>query len=196
MHRNPDIPILLCTTMNGERLPIPHGGPLRVIIPGHIGARSVKWLTSIRLRATPSENFYMTSDYKVLPPQATPETKSEWMKRTPPLERFGLQAVIGTPPQGSCLESGRADVAGYAATGSGTLVSRVQVCAVRDEEDDVLVLDKAESEGQWREADREQDGVWSWCRWEVTLELSPGSWALVCRSESAAGERQPKLSQW
>jgi sulfite oxidase len=180
--------------MNDERLPIPHGGPLRVIIPGYIGARSVKWLTIIRLRETPSDNFYMTSDYKVLPPHVSPETKAEWMERTPPLERFGLQSVIATPPEGSSIESGRVDMAGYAATGSGSLVSKVQVCAVRDDGDDVL--DKAEAEGQWRDADLEQDGVWGWCRWTVTLEVSPGSWALVCRSESAAGEHQPKLSEW
>jgi DMSO/TMAO reductase YedYZ molybdopterin-dependent catalytic subunit len=194
--RDPKVPILLCTRMNGKQLPVPHGGPLRVIIPGYIGARSVKWLTTIRLRATPSQNFYMALDYKVLPVEATSETKADWMMRTPPLQRFGLQAVIATPTLGACLRSGTTtEVTGYAATGSGALISRVQVCAVRDEGNDVR--NKAESSGKWRDAEREQDGVWSWCRWRTRINLpSPGAWALVCRAESAAGERQPKLTEW
>jgi sulfite oxidase len=42
---------LLAYEMNGEPLPPLHGFPLRVIVPGYIGARSVKWLTNIHLQA-------------------------------------------------------------------------------------------------------------------------------------------------
>ena len=37
--------VLLCYKLNGETLTRDNGFPLRVLIPGMIGARSVKWLT-------------------------------------------------------------------------------------------------------------------------------------------------------
>ena len=39
--------VLLAYEMNGEPLSRDHGAPLRVIVPGVVGARSVKWLTQV-----------------------------------------------------------------------------------------------------------------------------------------------------
>lgn len=72
---------LLADHMNGHPLPAEHGGPLRVVVPGYIGARSVKWLQAIRLKKEASTNFYMTSDYKRLPSQVGAEEKEEWMPK-------------------------------------------------------------------------------------------------------------------
>src|SRR6476661_6637851 len=44
-----DDDVLLATELNGMPLPAVHGFPLRVVVPGWIGARSVKWLGSITL---------------------------------------------------------------------------------------------------------------------------------------------------
>jgi sulfite oxidase len=44
--------------MNGEPLPAVHGAPLRVVVPGYIGARSVKWLTRIEVRSTPWPGYF------------------------------------------------------------------------------------------------------------------------------------------
>ncbi|KAL0377292.1 UNVERIFIED_CONTAM: Sulfite oxidase [Sesamum radiatum] len=46
---NPEADVLLAYEMNGETLNRDHGYPLRVIVPGVIGARSVKWLDSINI---------------------------------------------------------------------------------------------------------------------------------------------------
>lgn len=37
--------MLLAWEMNGEPIPPIHGGPLRVIVPGHVAVRNVKWVT-------------------------------------------------------------------------------------------------------------------------------------------------------
>jgi sulfite oxidase len=43
----PEADILLAYEMNGKDLNRDHGFPLRVVVPGVIGARSVKWLETI-----------------------------------------------------------------------------------------------------------------------------------------------------
>ncbi|XP_028051796.1 sulfite oxidase isoform X4 [Camellia sinensis] len=48
---NPEADVLLAYEMNGVPLNRDHGYPLRVVVPGIIGARSVKWLDSINIIA-------------------------------------------------------------------------------------------------------------------------------------------------
>src|SRR6185437_12169016 len=64
--------VLLAWAMNGERLPPVHGGPLRVIVPGYIGARSVKWLERIEVRPEPWAGHFQHVAYRLVPADETP----------------------------------------------------------------------------------------------------------------------------
>lgn len=55
--------VLLCWEMNGERLPAIHGFPLRVMVLGYIGARSVKWLYRIKAIEHPSLAPVQSKEY-------------------------------------------------------------------------------------------------------------------------------------
>ena len=52
--------ILLAYAMNGEPLPVQHGYPLRVIVPGWYAVASVKWLTEIELIDKPFTGHYQS----------------------------------------------------------------------------------------------------------------------------------------
>lgn len=56
---------LLASELNGAPLPVEHGFPLRAVVPGWIGARSVKWLGRITLTAEPSGNYFQSKAYRI-----------------------------------------------------------------------------------------------------------------------------------
>src|SRR5690242_13678441 len=64
--------VLLAWAMNGEPLPPVHGAPLRVVVPGYIGARSVKWLVRIEVRSRPWDGYFERVAYRLLPPDEKP----------------------------------------------------------------------------------------------------------------------------
>jgi sulfite oxidase len=45
-----------------------HGFPVRVIVPGCVAARQVKWLGKVLASKTESQNFWQQKDYKSFSP--------------------------------------------------------------------------------------------------------------------------------
>ncbi|KAG6400737.1 hypothetical protein SASPL_137579 [Salvia splendens] len=89
---NPESVVLLAYEMNGETLNRDHGFPLRVIVPGVIGARSVKWLDSINIIVEECQGFFMQRDYKMFPPSVDWNNIS-WPTRRPQMD-FPVQSAI------------------------------------------------------------------------------------------------------
>ena len=56
---------VLVYEMNGKSLTIEHGAPLRVIVPGHYGMDSVKWLRSIDVVREPFEGHFVKNAYRM-----------------------------------------------------------------------------------------------------------------------------------
>jgi len=54
---------LLAYAMNGEPLPVQHGYPLRLIVPGWYAVTSVKWLSEIELIDTAFTGHYQAETY-------------------------------------------------------------------------------------------------------------------------------------
>lgn len=155
---------LLAYRMNGKPLPPEHGAPLRAVVPGYIGARSVKWLGSITLRDTPSANRFQTKTYKVVGRNATRE---DW-QRAPAIGATRANCAICIPNEGAMVMPGAVKVAGYAHGRMGEPVEGVEVSA-----------DGGKTWGPAQSLQRGRRGSWS--IWRATVYVRPGKAQLVAR---------------
>ncbi|RPD65482.1 hypothetical protein L227DRAFT_540273 [Lentinus tigrinus ALCF2SS1-6] len=64
---NPANDVILAFGMNGRVLHPDHGYPVRVIIPGYVGGRQIKWLKKMWVSKQPNMSYYHIWDNKVLP---------------------------------------------------------------------------------------------------------------------------------
>ena len=97
--RRPEV--LLAWAMNGEPLPPVHGAPLRVVVPGYIGARSVKWLERIEVRSTPWAGYFQHVAYRLLPEDGTPGPGAGM-----PLGLVALNSDVLSPADGETVAAG------------------------------------------------------------------------------------------
>lgn len=91
---------ILAYEMNHATLSREHGYPVRVIVPGYTGARSVKWLDTITIQEKETDNFYVQRDYKVLPEDVKDRERDDMDKiwdETPPLQVMSVQSAICSP---------------------------------------------------------------------------------------------------
>lgn len=96
---DPRCEVLLAFEMNGKPLPLDHGFPVRVIVPGVAGARNVKWLGRIAVSKKESDKLWQARDYKAFSPSATPETVD--YDRAAPIHEMPVNSAITTPASGS-----------------------------------------------------------------------------------------------
>lgn len=167
---------LLAYGLNGAPLPAVHGAPLRLVVPGYIGARSVKWLGEIAVQDAPSDNYFQSVAYRLFPPEADPATAHDEDGRM--LGELFTSAAICAPLAGETLPAGPTVVRGYAVGWGGAPVARVEVSA-----DDGRTWVEATLLGEAQ--------PWAWRLWEAEVALRPGSRTLVARAIDAAGHGQP-----
>jgi sulfite oxidase len=169
--------VLLAWEMNSEPLPRVHGGPVRVVVPGYIGARSVKWVTAITVQPVPSENYFQALDYRILPPQADPDTAVAGEGIS--LSSLPLNCDILDPGDGAEISAGPLTIRGWALAGDGHGICRVDVS-----------LDEGRT---WRQADLEPaTSQWAWRRWSLTVQTQPGPICLTARAWDDTGVTQPE----
>jgi sulfite oxidase len=168
---------LLVYEMNDEPLPLVHGFPLRVMVPGYIGARSVKWVTNIHVQAHPSTNYFQVHAYKRFPADVHGEP-ADWASGQM-LGELPLNAVICQPQEGARLTAGPVRIEDYAITGAGGHIERVELSV-----DEGATWIPATLLGQF--------SPWTWRFWEATLNLPAGTYQLAVRAWDSAGRTQPQ----
>lgn len=178
--------VLLAFEMNGEALLPVHGAPLRVVVPGYIGARSVKWLTKITVQKKPSDNHYQKEAYKIFPPQID-KTNVDWTKGLM-LSEGQINSVICAPQENEEVKKGQTTARGYAMTGGGRSVERVEISADGGKnwiEAELLEpREKAETESNKK--------TWTWQFWECGVNLKKGENEIIVRAFDSAANTQPE----
>ncbi|CDP16691.1 unnamed protein product [Coffea canephora] len=184
---NPVADVLLAYEMNGEPLNRDHGYPLRVIVPGVIGARSVKWLDSINIIAEECQGFFMQKDYKMFPPSVDWENIN-WSTRNPQMD-FPVQSAICSLEDINFVKHEKITIKGYAVSGGGRGIERVDV--------------STDGGKTWVEASRYQKpGIpynagdscsdkWAWVLFEAEAEV-PQSAEIVAKAVDVAANVQPE----
>ncbi|KAA6406534.1 MAG: sulfite oxidase [Lasallia pustulata] len=187
-----DADVVLALEMNGKTLPVNNGYPVRMVVPGIAGARSVKWLDRITVQLEESKNFYQTHDYKVLPPDAVDkESASKYWDVTPAVQEMPVNSVIAVPQSGKTATlspNGTIEVRGYALpSGNGGPVAKVEVSV-----DDGKTWVGAEIVNGL-----EARSKWAWVLWKATVKLERGEERRIfSRATDVAGQTQCAQPQW
>src|SRR5712692_3087863 len=166
---------LLAFAMNGEPLPIQHGHPLRLVVPGWYGVSSVKWLTEIAAIDQPFGGYFQTEKYCYEWNQA-----GEVVREPVTLQR--VRALITEPGPDQEREQGELLVRGVAWSGAAP-IARVEVSV---------------GAGPWEGArllGERQRHSWQW--WELSTRVNrPGRTSLRARATDLAGRTQPEQPAW
>ncbi|KAI8058088.1 Oxidoreductase, molybdopterin-binding domain-containing protein [Syncephalis plumigaleata] len=181
---SPQRDVLLAYEMNGKTLTRDHGFPLRVVVPGIIGARSVKWISKITVQPQESESFYQQRDYKILPPHVQEKDLSEWWPRLAAIQEMNVQSVICEPEEDELVRGGPITIRGYAISGGGRSIERVDVS-----------LDGGNTWGQAElyKTPANPDRHWGWTLWSFRVPRIATDAEIVCRAWDIAGNTQPNL---
>lgn len=155
--------------MNGKPLPVNHGFPVRMIVPGVSGCRSVKWVDEITVQLEESRNVYQRYDYKRLPPEATDKQSAEqYWDITPALQDMPINSVIAEPQNGETIRlpsSGTVEIKGYALP--------------QGDQGPVVKVEYSIDEGRTWETAKISSGnclkaKWCWALWKATVRLQKG----------------------
>lgn len=157
---------LVALTMNGEPLVRAHGAPARMLVPGWIGAYSVKWLRRIEVAPAWIPSWRADVYYVHRKPDGT---------KLGPATAHPLKSCLALPWPAE-LPSGPQTLRGYARCGT-SVVERVE-----------WSLD----DGAWHEAVIEDiPGEWTWYPFSFELDLAPGRHQIRTRAWDANGATQP-----
>ena len=172
--------VLVADQMNGKPLPADHGFPLRTVVPGYIGARSVKWLGRIVVSDRPSPNHYVANAYKIV----SEGTKAEFAAAKP-IYNYPINSVICRPADGAAAKKGDLRVQGYALANGydGRTIDRVLV--------------SVDGGKEWKGAKIvSPNRAFCWCLWQADIALAAQSKSITVMAIDSAGFAQPEKIDW
>ncbi|KAK5989631.1 Sulfite oxidase [Cladobotryum mycophilum] len=118
--------VLLAWEMNDKPLPKIHGFPLRAVVMGYIGARSVKWLYRIKAIETSSRAPVQSREYLYFQQQYGKHNQLPTLGIQ--IQEMPVSSAIMTPwHKEVVVHNGHIEVTGWAYSGGGRWPERVEV---------------------------------------------------------------------
>jgi len=197
---DPACDVMLAYEQNGERLKPDHGFPLRLVIPGYIGGRMIKWLNEITVTSEESDNFFHFNDNRVLPEHVTAEIANAegwWYKPDYIINELNINSAIASPGHLELVPLStpgqKYTIKGYCYGGGGRKIIRVEVSTDGGKTWTLTKLTHPEKPTEYGR-------YWCWCFFEHEVDLADlwtgESAELLCRGWDAAMNRQPEAITW
>lgn len=162
---------LLAWEMNGEPVPLAHGGPLRLVLPGYYGVNNVKYIKRIAFTRDESEARIQQSGYRVRPVgvRGAPSQPSMW--------EMTVKSWVTHPLRET--DRGPVQILGVA-FGGNTALRRVEV--------------STDGGKTWKEARLlgPELGRFAWRPFALAADLAPGTHVVASRATDAEGNSQPE----
>jgi nitrate reductase (NAD(P)H) len=211
---DPNRGIMLSYKMNGEMLRPDHGKPLRAVIPGQIGGRSVKWLKKLIITEGPSDNWYHIYDNRVLPTMVSPEESANdpswWTDELYAIYDLSTNSATAFPAHEEqlCLKGAPQTyrARGYAYGGGGRRVTRVEVTLDKGKSWRLAQIDYAED--KYKEVEKDLYGgrldmswretCFCWCFWFIDIDTTELAEAkdIFVRAMDESMNIQPRDMYW
>lgn len=196
---NPAYDVIVAWEANGEKLQPDHGFPVRLIIPGYIGGRMIKWLKEINVIPHETKNHYHYHDNRILPPQITAEESlkgSWWYKPEYIFNELNINSAIASPLHDEELPIAKNidksyNVSGYAYSGGGRQVTRVEVSVDGGVHWELATIERKEQPTDY--------GMhWCWVWWDYELKVADlvGCKEIICRAWDEGNNCQPDNPTW
>jgi len=168
---NPARPCMLAFMMNGELLHPDHGYPVRLLMPGYIGGRMIKWVSTISVTQEEGDNHYHIYDNRVFPKHihskeiATAE--KIWTDPAYTINDRNINSAIWSPAHCAKLEVSEAPytLRGYAYAGAGRPVHRVEVTLNNGQNWRPARIERVEKPDEFGQC-------WCWVHWSVEVPIS------------------------
>jgi nitrate reductase (NAD(P)H) len=196
---NPAYDILVAYQANGEVLQPDHGYPVRVIIPGYIGGRMIKWLKTINVIDHETKNHYHYHDNRILPPHITAEESLSggwWYKPEYIFNELNINSAISQPDHNETLSIAKNidkeyTIAGYAYGGGGRKLTRIEIST-----DGGIHWELAEIDRKEKPTDHDMHWCWVWYAYKLKVADMVGCKEIWCRAWDEANNTQPTHPTW
>jgi len=171
--------VLVAWGMNDEPLPILHGFPLRIVVPGWFSTYWVKMLATIEVLTGEDDSYYVADSYRMPAQPITPDTKGF---PTVPITTMPPRAFITSHADGDMVAKGEPLVLEGIAFGGNAPLSRVDLVGRGWEVPCTLGPD---------------EGRYAFRRWTATLpNASIDLTGIGARAADAEGAVQPETLAW